>query len=62
MATKKTSAKKKSVSRHGMRAPGKTQTSITLSEELLDQARVVAEQDGRSLSNWLEQLIRKRLS
>jgi hypothetical protein len=61
MATKKT-AKKKSVSRHGMRAPGKTQTSITLSEDLLDQARAAAEQDGRSLSNWLEQLIRKRLS
>ncbi len=61
MATKKTS-KKKAGSRHGMRAPGKTQTSITLSEDLLDRARAVAEQDGRSLSNWLEQLIRKRLS
>ncbi len=60
MATKKAS-KSKGPSRHGMRAPGKTQTSITLSEDLLEKARVVAAQDGRSLSNWLEQLIRKRL-
>ena len=57
----KKASKKKAVSRHGMRAPGKTQTSINLSEDLLEQARDVAQADGRSLSNWLEQLIRKAL-
>ena len=43
--------------RHGRRANGKTQTSISLSEEALDKARAAAEADGRSLSNFLERLI-----
>lgn len=45
--------------RHGKRAEGKTQTSITMSEELLNRAKEAAAKDGRSLSNWIEQLIKK---
>lgn len=40
------------------RATGKTATSISMSEETLKQAKAAAEADGRTLSNWLEQLIR----
>lgn len=48
-------------SRHGVRAPGKTQTSITLREVVLERARAVARADGRSLSNWLEKLLIDKL-
>jgi predicted HicB family RNase H-like nuclease len=51
----------KKQTRHGKRAPGKTQTSITLSEELLARAKEAAARDGRSLSNWLEQIVKKGL-
>ncbi len=62
MAKKKTaSSTTKKVSRHGMRAEGKTQTSITLREEILNQARAVAAADGRSFSNWLERLIQETM-
>ena len=44
--------------RHGQRAPGKTQTSISLSIVLLEWARKKAEHDGRSLSNWIELMFR----
>lgn len=47
--------------RHGVRAAGKTATSISLSEELLAKARDAAEQDGRSLSNWIEQQLKEAL-
>lgn len=40
------------------RAAGKTATSVSLSEETLERARQAAAQDGRSLSNWLENLIK----
>ena len=53
MSTKKST-------RQGQRAPGKTQTSISLRKDLLDWARAKAESDGRSLSNWIEQLIRSQ--
>ena len=49
----------KKQTRHGKRAPGKTQTSITLNEDLLARAKEAAAKDGRSLSNWLEQLVRR---
>jgi hypothetical protein len=35
----------------------KLQTSISLREDLLNFARAQAEEEGRSLSNWLEQRI-----
>jgi hypothetical protein len=53
MSTKKST-------RQGQRAPGKTQTSISLRKDLLDWARDKADSDGRSLSNWIEQLIRSQ--
>lgn len=40
------------------RAAGKTATSISLSEDMLEKAKEAAAKDGRSLSNWLEQLIK----
>lgn len=40
------------------RAVGKTATSVSLSEETLERARQAAAQDGRSLSNWIENLIK----
>jgi hypothetical protein len=42
------------------RAPDKTQTSISLSVSSLEWARAQADSDGRSLSNWIEQLIRSK--
>ena len=45
--------------KQGRRADGKTATSISVRDELLDSARKVAEADGRSLSNWLEQLMKQ---
>ena len=47
-------------SRQGQRAPGKTQTSISLRSDLLEFARQKADNDGRSLSNWIEHLIRQQ--
>jgi len=44
------------------RAAGKTQTSISLRRDLLDWARAEAQKDGRSLSNWVEQMIRSKMS
>lgn len=45
---------------HG-RAEGKTQTSISLRRELLEAAKAAAEKDNRSLSNWLEILLKEKL-
>jgi hypothetical protein len=52
-------AKKKSGSRHGMLAEGTAQTSITMNRELLEKCKAAAQEEGRSLSNWLEQLVRR---
>ena len=53
-------AKKKSTeSRHGKLAEGTSQTSITMNKALLEKARKAAEAEGRSLSNWLEQVVKK---
>lgn len=52
----------KKQTRHGKRAPGKTQTSLTMSEEILSKAKAAAERDGRSLSNYIEQLLKRSLS
>jgi hypothetical protein len=54
------SAKKKA-SRHGIRAAGKTATSISLDAELLEKARELAEADGRTFSNWVEQQLKDAL-
>ena len=51
----------KKQTRHGVRADGKTQTSISLRRELLEAAKKAAERDNRSLSNWLEELLRQKL-
>lgn len=59
--TKKTSSKTIKPTRQGQRAAGKTQTSISLRVDLLNLARAKAEEEGRSLSNWIEQLIRRTL-
>jgi len=57
MSAKKTPKK----TRHGIRADGKTATSISLSEDLLKKAREAAEEDGRSFSNWIEQQLKEAL-
>lgn len=56
------SAKKKTASRHGKLAETTAQTSITMNKQLLAKCRAVAGSEGRSLSNWLEQLVKKTLS
>jgi hypothetical protein len=43
------------------RSEGKTQTSISLRKEVLDAAKEAAAKDNRSLSNWLELLLKERL-
>lgn len=58
MSTKKKSGEP---TRHGVRAAGKTSTSISLDEELLQKARELAEQDGRTFSNWIEQQLKDAL-
>lgn len=50
--------KNPSESRHGKLKQGRTQTSLTIDKDLLDKAKQAADADGRSLSNWLEQLVR----
>ncbi len=40
------------------RSEGKTATSISMSQETLNRAKEAAQQDGRTLSNWIEQLIK----
>jgi len=44
--------------RKPQRAPGKTQTSISMSVSFMEWAWGKAASEGRSLSNWIEQLIR----
>jgi hypothetical protein len=58
MSTKK---KKKGTTRHGMLAETTGQTSITMNKELLAKCRAAARAEGRSLSNWLEQLAKRSL-
>jgi hypothetical protein len=48
-------------SRHGRRAENKTQTSVSLSADLLEKARAQAESEGRTFSNWLEQMLKEKL-
>jgi hypothetical protein len=43
------------------RAAGKTQTSVSLREDLLEVAKRAAEEDNRSFSNWLEILLMEKL-
>lgn len=57
-----TAKEPKNPTRHGKRAPGKTQTSLTMSEEILSKAKAAAERDGRSLSNYIEQLLKRSLA
>jgi hypothetical protein len=54
MSAKKTTRRKR-------RDPGKTQTSISLRVDLLDRTNAKAEADGRSFSNWVEQLLQNEL-
>ena len=49
-------------SRHNQRAAGKTHTTISLSEAVLEKARKAAAADDRSLSKWLERLIAQKVS
>ena len=51
---------KKQSSRHMVRADNKTQTSISLRADLLERARIEAEKEGRSLSNWIEQFLKQK--
>ncbi len=53
------STKTKTESRHGKLADTTTQTSITMNKALMTKAKAAAEAEGRSLSNWLEQLVKK---
>jgi hypothetical protein len=52
-------SKKQTRKTYGRRAAGKTQTTISLSDEALAKAKKNAESDGRSFSNYIEQLINK---
>ena len=52
------SAKKQTRKTYGRRATGKTQTTISLSDEMLEKAKRNADADGRSLSNYIEQLLK----
>ena len=52
---------KKEKPRNHSRAEGKAQTSISLRRELLEAAKEAAEKDNRSLSNWLEILLKEKL-
>ena len=52
---------KKKTTRHGVRAEGKTQTSISLRGDLLAAAKKAAGEENRSLSNWLEMLLSEKL-
>ena len=52
--------KAKKPSRHTVRADNKTQTSISLRADLLAMAKEAAAKEGRSLSNWLEQELRRK--
>jgi len=42
--------------------PAKIPVNVTLDTELLNQAREAGLREGRTLSNWIERLIRKELS
>lgn len=50
----------KPASRHGVRADNKTQTSISLRLDLLRAAQDAAADEGRTFSNWLEQLLKDK--
>jgi len=52
---------KKANERSHARSEGKTQTSISLRKDILEAAKIAAEKDNRSLSNWLEILLRDKL-
>jgi hypothetical protein len=52
---------KKAKERSHARSEGKTQTSISLRKDILEAAKIAAEKDNRSLSNWLELLLRDKL-
>lgn len=51
--------KKKTESRHGLLSENTAQTSITMNKELLRKAKAEAKKEGRSLSNWLEQVVKR---
>lgn len=53
--------KAKKTSRHGFRADNKTATSISLRADLLELAKAQAEKEGRTFSNWIEQLLKAKL-
>lgn len=53
------SPKKEPRKHYGRRGGGKTQTSISLSDDTLEKARASAEKEGRSLSNYIEQLLKR---
>lgn len=53
--------KPKKPTRHGVRAIGKTATTISLNEALLREAQAAAEEDGRSFSNFVEQVLKEAL-
>jgi hypothetical protein len=52
---------KKAKERSHARSEGKTQTSISLRVEILEAAKTAAAKDNRSLSNWLEILLKEKL-
>lgn len=53
------SKKKNTESRHGKLSEGRSQTSITMRKELMDKAKAEAEREGRSLSNFIEQIAKR---
>ena len=49
----------KPVKRKCIRAPGQTQTTISLAYENLKNGRTLAKKDGRTFSDWMERLIER---
>ncbi len=60
-ATRMKTPKSPKETRHGKLAESTAQTSITMKKEVMEKARAAAQADGRSLSNWIEQVAKKAL-
>jgi len=48
-------------SKHGKRASGQSQFTASMSKEVIEKAREAAERDDRTLSKWMERLIKQAI-
>lgn len=56
------SAKKSPRKQYGRRGSGKTQTSLSLPDMVLEVAQETAEAQGRSFSNYITRLLERQLA